>query len=291
MKQEDANKLLAAFMVFIMVSSAVAFFLSSPRTESTQAPVTQENKYDPYLWTLSEQFDSISDSLNMTPYGVVTANFIDIDSMTPQMTQWVKQNYQVVNEVDLLYKSNTTKMYFSLLNDGENESFLLLSTIFPEKNDFEYMAPYSYGYHPVLIRQDTGGINILGTPSIYAPDQQTAINVLEIISSENETVTAFDQYEGLLTNVDIAPFQEINSNVNFADQFYRGIRENNGSYERTTAYLNINSSTLEKIESLKANSTEKGFVQYNITQRENYTIVKIATDGPDLFRILFEEFS
>jgi hypothetical protein len=201
--------------------------------------------------------------------------------MTPQMIQWVITQLPV-NEVDSLYKSNTTKMYYAGL---QNNSFLLLSTMFPERNDFEYIE-LPNTYPPILRRQEQGisGIyNIMGNPVIFAPPQ-TAIEVLNIIYSPNKTATAYDQYEGLLSKVEPAPFQEINSNVSFAKQFYRGVKATNGSYERTTVYLNINSSTLKKLNQLKANSTQSGFTQYNITKSGNYTVVKAVS--PDLLSVL-----
>jgi hypothetical protein len=130
--------------------------------------------------------------------------------------------------------------------------------------------------------------NILGTPMIFAPPQ-TAINVLNIIYGQNKTNTSYDEYEGLISKVPAAPFQFINSNVTFAKQFYLGVELINGSYERTTAYLDANQSIIKKINQAKANSTQKGFEQYIVNQSGNYTIVKIVS--PELFTVLAEETS
>ncbi len=301
MKQQNAFKLLAAFMIVIMIVVPVAYVITSPRSDTTQRTNEQEtqgDKYDPYLWRINEPFNSISDALNMTPYGTVTANYMDTESMTPQMIQLARQtkidliDYPIISWMDSIYKSNTTKVYYSHLKDGKNESFLLLSTMSPERNNFEYIiSPYTHGNHYLLIRQDQGlgGLyNIMGAPVIFAPPQ-IAIDTLDIISSLNKTTTAYDQYDGLLSRVEPAPYQTIDSGAGFADQFYMGIRDINGDYERTTAYLNINSSTSEKLMQLEASSTQRGFAQYNITQDGNYTVVRIL--GPDLFRVLSEEIS
>ncbi len=285
MRQEDAYKLLAAFMILIMIIVPVAYVITSPRDEltpQTNEQQSQQDQYNPEFWVVNQPFYSISDALNMTPDGAVTASYADLESMTPQMVQWAKTQLPV-DDVDSLYKSNTTKMYFAGL---QNNSFLLLSTMFPEKNDFEYIVVPGTNY--ILRRQDTGAINILGSPAIYASDK-TANKVLGIISSTNKTTTAYDQYEVLLGKVEPAPFQNVTSQISFADQFYMGVREINGSYARTTAYLNLNSSTLKKLNQLKTNSTQKGFAQYNITQSGNYTVVKIS--GPDLLKLLTEESS
>ncbi len=280
-------------MILIMIIVPVAYIITSPSstTESpTSAQQSQQDKYNPDFWIINQPFYSISDALNMTPYGAVTADYIDIEDMTPQMTQWARQNFQIIGEADSVYKSNSTVVYYSNLQFGKNNSFLLLNTMSPEKNDFEYITLPNTNI-PILIRQEqqlSGLYNIMGSPAILAPPQ-TAVDVLNIIYSQNKTTTAYDQYEGLLSNVKPAQIQLINSNVSFANQFYMGIGTVNGTYERTTAYLNINSSNLTRLNRLETNSTRRGFAQYNITQSGNYTIVKIAS--PDLFSILNEEYS
>lgn len=295
MKQQTGYKILAAFMILVMIIVPVAYVATSPRSDTeqeNQGQESQQEKYNPEFWTMNQPFNSVSDALNMTPEGAVSVNYADLESMTPQMVQWVRSNLPTLNEVDSIYKSNTTKMYYADLSDGKNSSFLLLSTMYPERNDFDYIvSPYSYGNHRLLIRQEQGlnGLyNIMGTPVILAPGG-TLSGVLEIITSLNKTETAYDQYAGLLGKVEPAPFQIINSNVSFAKQYYIGIRVDNGSYEKTAAYLNLNSSTLKKLNQLKTNSTQNGFSQYNITKSGNYTIVKIT--GQDMLRVLNEETS
>jgi hypothetical protein len=81
----------------------------------------------------------------------------------------------------------------------------------------------------------------------------------------------------------------VSSNVSFAKQFYFGVGLINGSYERTTAYLDVNSTVIKKLNQLKVNSTQKGFEQYQVNQSGNYTIVKIVS--PELFNVLGEETS
>ncbi len=297
MEQQDAYKLLAAFMILIMIIVPVAYVITSPRSDTasqTTGQQSQQDKYNPEFWTVNQPFYSITDALNMTPYGAVTADFVAIDGMTPQMTQGILQASpnmaSLIKEADSIYKSNTTRLYYSRLSDDSNQSFLLLSTMYPLRNDFSYIVnPETYLNHVILIRQEqglAGLINLMGTPVVLAP-QQTALEVLGIITSLNKTTTAYDQYEGLLGKVEPAPYQTISSNVTFAKQFYMGIRTTNGSYERTTAYMNVNSSTLKKLNELKANSTKNGFEQYNLTGSGNYTYVRIVS--PDLFSVLNEE--
>jgi hypothetical protein len=287
MKQQDAYKILAAFLVITMLGSVFAYMFigqNDNTNSNTETPITNLDKYNPEFWTVQEPFNSISDSLSMTPPGAIVAYYVDLGNMPPQMIQWVRQEIPVIQEVDSLYKSNTTVMYYASIKEGDNNSFLLLSTMSIPKNDFEYIVIPNT--NNILQRQDTGMINIMGTPVIYAPDQ-TASEVLNIIYGQNESVTAYDGYKNLLSKVEPAPYQILNSNVSFAKQFYIGLNLVNGSYERTTAYLDANSSVLKKINQSKANSTEKGFEQFSINQSGNYTIVKIVS--PEMFLVLNEE--
>ncbi len=295
MKQQTAYKLLAAFLVLTMIFSVFAYIFISPRSETeqdTQQPESRQEKYNPEYWTFNQPFYSISDALNMTPAGVVSASYTDLESMTPQMMQWARQDVTIINEADTIYNSTTTKVYYAALNEGENNSFLLLSTMSPEKNDFNYLEyPQQIAGNYILVRQEQGlsGLyNVMGNPTILAPGN-TLADVFEIITSLNKTATAYDQYAGLLSKAEPAPYQMLSSNVSFAKQYYIGVGLNNDSYVRTTAYLDLNSTTLQKLNQLKANSTEKGFTEYNVTSEGNYTTAKIA--GPDLFRVLSEETS
>ena len=289
MKQQDLYKILAIFLGLTMVFSIFAYMFIGPSPDTTQQTnePAQTEKYNPEFWVINQPFNSISDALRITPPGAESASFLDLDGMPPQMIQWAKQD-QTIRDLDSIYKSNTTKMYFANLKEGKNSSFLLLSTMFPEKNDFEYIEiPNSYP--PILRRTDMNGLyNVLGRPTILAPGD-TIMGVLSITESLNKTNTSYDQYENLLIKVPTAPFQTLSSNVSFAKQYYQGIRFTNGSYERTTVYLNVNSSTMKNLTQSKVNSTQKGFTDYNITKSGNYTIVKIL--GPELFSILSEDYS
>jgi len=283
MKQQDANKLMAFFLAFIMVGSVFFYIIfqniPNQQTDDGTDDGTQD-KYDPDFWTFDQPFYSISDALNITPPGAVSAEFVDLESMTPQMAEWTKMVNPILAEVDSLYRSNTTKVFYSDMRYGENKSFLLFSTMDPEKNDFEYIvSPYYYDYHSMLIRQDGGlqGLyNVMGRPVILAP-QQILMDVLYLTTTLNETVTSYDTYNGLLSRVPDAPYQTITSNISFAKQYYMGIRMNNGSYERMSAYLDVNPNTLKNLTRLVDNKTQMGFVEYNMTRNGNYTVLRAGS--------------
>ncbi|VVB84677.1 Uncharacterised protein [uncultured archaeon] len=289
MKQQDANKLMAFFLAFIMLGSVFFYFVFQNIPNQQTGDQTPQVKYDPDLWTFSQPFYSISDGLNITPPGALNADFVDLESMTPQMAEWAKSVKPILAEVDSIYNSNTTKMFYSDIKNGSNRSFLLLGTMYPMKNDFQYVMVDSYYGNPLLIRQENGlqgFYMVLGTPIILAP-QQTVINVIDITTSLNQTVTSYNKYRGMLSKVPEAPFQTISANVSFAKQFYMGIRMNNGSYERTTGYLDANSTILKKFEQLKTNSTQRGLSRYDIKTSGNYTIVQVSSK--DMLPVLMEE--
>jgi hypothetical protein len=238
--------------------------------------------------------------------------------MTPQMMQWAKQvkvdlvNQSIIDWTGTLYNSTTDKLYYAHLKEGQNGSFLLLNNINTQKINFQYEKdesgfPPSYYNQYILIRQDKEYkdlINVMGTPSVFAPwpTVQKVINIT--VLRNNTTQTAYDEYEGLLTYSENAPYQMIASNPGFADQIYIGIKKNNESYQRTMVYMNLDLMSMKNLTMYKANSTQKGFTlydikQYNVTQatgseistshkvNQSYTVVKLA--GPDLLRVLTEE--
>ncbi len=204
MKQSDTYKLLAAFMILIMIIVPLAYMVidRGAITQKTPEPTPAVENYHPEYWVIDQPFYSISDALNMTPPGVVDANYVDLESMTPQMEQLTRQSLPLINEADSLYNSNSTKVYYSSLHYGKNISFLILSTMYPEKEDFEYIMLPNTNF-PILKRtvQSNGKnieiYNIMGNPVIFAPPP-TAVDVLNIIYSQNKTTTAYDKYAGLL---------------------------------------------------------------------------------------------
>jgi hypothetical protein len=285
MKQQDANKLMAFFLAFIMVGSVFFYFIFPLIPDQQIEEEIEHDHYDPEFWTFDQPFGSISDALNITPVGAESASYIDLESMTPQMAQEIRKD-PLIGQLDNIYKSNTTKMYYANLIDGNNRSEMLLSTMYPEKNDFEYIV-IENSYPLILKRLDMNGYyNVMGTPVLLAPGD-TIMGVLSIVDSLNETNTSYDQYKMLLSKVPGAPFQSITSNVTFAKQFYSGIRLNNESYERTTAYIDANLTLLKKLDQLKINSTERGISRYDIIKSGNFTMVQMYSQ--DMYAVLMEE--
>src|SRR3989337_2722054 len=123
MNQQLAYKILAAFLVITMLGSVFAYLFIGSKdgtTQETRPPDTDTEKYNPEFWIIEQPFYSISDALGMTPAGAVSANFVDLENMPPEMIQWTRQEVQLIQEVDSIYKSNTTKMFYAKL-EGEGK--------------------------------------------------------------------------------------------------------------------------------------------------------------------------
>jgi len=114
---------------------------------------------------------------------------------------------------------------------------------------------------------------VMGTPVVFAP-KKTAEKVIDV--SEGRAASAFDQYRLLLGDVGNDEFQRVSSNSSFASQFYFGLHAVNGSYERTTVYINPTASTLAN---LTAISGSGGFERYDIRSAGNRTrVVAVSTN-------------
>src|SRR5659263_48758 len=101
MKQQDAYKILAAFLVITMLGSVFAYMFIGKNDNSnseTVIPDTNPEKYNPEFWTVNQPFNSISDALSMTPPGAIVTYFIDLENMPPQMIQWVSQEIPVIRK-------------------------------------------------------------------------------------------------------------------------------------------------------------------------------------------------
>lgn len=276
-------KAIAAFLIFTMVFSVFsALYWSNPAEKGREQE--KPNTFNIGGKLVEHDFNSISDALKMTPPGITQATFIDFEAMQGTLLeQWTREVY--TKEVDKLYQSNTTKMYFTYLNNTP----ILLTTIFPRKIAFEYTAlpylPYPYMDYNFLARSDTGAINVMGDPIIYG-SYENAIKVIDILEGYANK-TAYDQFSSLLNQTEEDPYQRIGAKTNFSDQFYDGIKEKDGLYERTRIYINASKNLTTRIGELKSNSSERGFKEYNVTQDKNITIVRIISD---LAAVLGEEY-
>ncbi|HID26402.1 MAG TPA: hypothetical protein EYP22_00925 [Methanosarcinales archaeon] len=297
-------KIIAAFLVFTMVLSSVAYFIGG-NTNSNGEPTQTIEKETTNISTTSfrdlggrlvrHEFDSIGDALEITPPKVKYAQYIDVDAIsdTP-MYFWINQklndtigaNLTMINQ---LYGSNTTKMYLSIL---DNKSVVLFNTIYPEVVAFDYVVGLPYKGYLMLLRNN-GMYNVMGTPVIYST-KENAMKIIDFISGYERN----PNFDILLDNVSSAEYQEVIVNPGFAEQLYLGIKIGynetsfNNTYERVTVYVNATPAILSNLNRLKQNSYGRGFIEYNITteQINAINVTKMTIVSPDFQLVANERY-
>lgn len=276
-------KVLALFLVSTMVLSSVAYFTGSSEKKSGRESSVTENQTIDFLDVggrlVNEPFSSIVDALRMTPEGVEMAEYVDIEAISESPAgPFIRSQLQMeglgIDILDGLYGANTTRMYFATFKES-NSSFLLMTTFEPKVVRFDFI-PKWYGSYNVLQRMDTGRSNVLGNPTIFGPERNV-LATLDVIEGVDRN-TSYTAYETVLLEAPRAEYQRVTDNITFADQFYIGLRAGeNDTLVRTTIYLNPRVEVVEKVKSLGANSTERGFEEYNITQMDDLMVVSIRS--------------
>jgi len=298
MDQKTGAKIMAGFLVLVMLLSIFPYFLDGGSSNSQQ----QNNQFDDYDYIqndnfnvggqlIDHNFNSISDALEMSPPDTYSAQYIDVEYMNSTTGEfwndYLNPNITTVvpirkSEVDGLYRSqtqfiSTRQMYFADLPDDE---ILLLSTMTPKQVFFNYnTAITSYdGRHQVLIREN-GGSNVMGEPTLFAPSRNLAESILSIIDGPASQPTAYDTFSPLLNfSEDYSEFQVVSSQVDFADKYYLGIYQNqDGNFTRTTIYQNATTETSSHLKQLARTGLTRGFSLYNLTTEGN--ILKVVITG------------
>ncbi|HUV82223.1 MAG TPA: hypothetical protein VMW53_03980, partial [archaeon] len=298
MDQKTGAKIMAGFLVLVMLLSIFPYFLDGGSSNSQQ----QNNQFDDYDYIqndnfnvggqlIDHNFNSISDALKMSPPDTYSAQYIDVEYMNSTTGEfwndYLNPNITTVepirkSEVDGLYRSqtqfiSTRQMYFADLPDDE---ILLLSTMTPKQVFFNYnTAITSYdGRHQVLIREN-GGSNVMGEPTLFAPSRNLAESILSIIDGPASQPTAYDTFSPLLNfSEDYSEFQVVSSQVDFADKYYLGIYQNqDGNFTRTTIYQNATTETSSHLKQLARTGLTRGFSLYNLTTEGN--ILKVVITG------------
>lgn len=289
MNPKTGTQIIAAFMIISMVLSSVLYFIGDDGSNNGNIQsintVTEE-----YFNVGGEQvfhnFNSITDGLQMSTPNVTSATFVDVDYIEYTAFQpWHEQlsgNITTVkqlmsSEIDGLYSTKTLQMYFAQLPDDE---IILLSTMSPKTVVFDYIGlPSNNDQYLLLIRSDVGGTNVMGEPTIYVKSRETAEAVLAIVESWAVPATAYDTFVTVLNQTDgYDEYQVVNSEVEFADLYYMGMRRNDdGTFTRTTVYYNPTEHTLSHIQELADIGLDRGFSQYEFTQDGN--ILKVVISG------------
>lgn len=287
MKRKDPatknQKILAVFLAFTMLLSACMVYFSGDSNKNSNDDPSSGNGEDNLIISFSQipgkqvnhKFNSVADGLKMSPEGVISATYVDLQKTTGTPFEKILGN---VKTMDTLYGADVTKRYGAGYADGSGfelhqipEQKILMPWGTIPHNDY-YLLARTNNTHDVW--------NVVGSPVILGP-RQTIVDVIDVLGGNATSTT---EYNSLLSqaNPEGSIYQEVITKTNFtdipADQIYTEIKKlDDGSYRQTSLYLNLESEFTERIQTLQANSTERG-VTYNVTTSGDITKLTITSD-------------
>lgn len=289
MKQKDPakknQKYLAVFLALTMLLSVGALLFSGnnsnkDKSDNVSSPGNVEGN-DTIAFSqipgrqVHHEFNSIADGLNLSPEGVVSASYVDLQKTKGTPFEQVFGNETMMYS---LYGADVTKRYGARYADGNGFELHQI----PEQKILMPWGAVQYDNYSLLARtNNTYDIwNVVGNPVILG-SRQSVQDVIDILEGN---ATASTEYNNLVNQVspEGSLYQELamktNNSTIPADQFYTDLRKlDDGSYRQTSLYLNPESNFTQKINAMQANSTERG-VAYNVTTSGNITKVMITSD-------------
>jgi len=292
MNSKTGIQIIAAFMVLTMVLSTIVMFFSGSNSDTTDT-IQTENLQDDYFNVAGNQiahgFNSISDGLQMSTTDVYSSYFIDMeyinDTSFDPWNEQLSQNLTIVAPLNRsilnnLYKAETEQVFLAqAFND-----FILLNTMNPKVITFDYIGvPSNDSQYLILKRTDTGGINVMGDPTLYTSSLDNAEAVLTILENWTVPQTAYDTFIPVLNHSDDQSEFQVVVNLMFspdafADLYYLGMHKNDDeSFTRTVIYYNPANETSSHINELAGTGLERGFTQYDVTTDGN--IMKVVLTG------------
>ena len=271
---------LAAFMVLIMVISPLASFFWGSGGDDTAEQIdlpttvpTPDNRYSlgEVGKLINHPFDSIADGLNMSPPGVVIANYVCTKGLegTPMERLMYAQPYD-------LYGTSISRVYRAGFWDGTQ---LEMDELSPRKfaPGWFIQSPTPYQGYMVLVR-DKNVCNIMGDPCIMGPRSKVEAAV-DVIENENAS-NSYPPFSGLLDQVDLdAPYQIVAQNSPVAYQYYDAVRVAGDGCERTITCIGITENATACLNELAANTTDSLECSVAFDQGDlNLTVARISGD-------------
>jgi hypothetical protein len=288
MKRKDPatknQRYLAIFLALTMFLSAFMIYFTgdSDRDSNSEDSATENGEENPMVSfsqipgkQVHHKFNSIADGLNMSPEGVISATYVDLQRTTGTPFEQVLGN---VETMDSLYGADVTKRYGAGYADGDGFE---LHQIPEQKIPMPWGAvPYD-NYNLLARTNNTYDVwNVAGSPVILG-SRQSVENVIDVLEGN---ATATSEYSNLLSqaNPEGSFYQEVITRTNLtdipADQIYREIKkQDDGNYRQTSLYLSPEPEFTDKVKTLEANSTDRG-VTYNVTTSEDITRLVIVSD-------------
>jgi hypothetical protein len=293
MKRKDTatknQKYLAILLAgTIFLSAFLIFFTAGSNTDSNKnvsTPAAENNSSTiPFSQIpgkqIHHQFNSIADGLNMSPDGVTSAEYVDLQKAkgTP-----MEQIVGDPKSMKFLYGADVTKLYGA--NYAEVRGFELHAV--PEQKILTSFSPVPYkGYYLLARANSTYDIwNVVGSPVVFG-HRDYVEKVIDVLAGNATSTSEFNQ---ILSHVDPQDvlFQKVATKTNNttdtpADQYYMDIKKlEDGSYAQTSIFLNVKPEMAKNITALQANSSERG-VTYNVTTSGNITKLVISSDFTNL---------
>jgi hypothetical protein len=290
-RKEPANKkqkYIAIFLAVTMFLSAVlVYFDYTARSKTDSNNNVSGNGTEIPTVSFSQvpgkqvrhQFNSIADGLNMSPSGVISANYVDLQKAKGTPMEQIIGNTKMMRA---LYGADVTKNYGAGYADG---NMFELDHI-PEQKIVIPWDVVSYGKYSLLAR--TNGTQdvwyVVGNPVILG-SRKTVENVIDVLEGNATSTT---EYNNVLSHADPVNviFQRITTKTNSTDipaeQYYRDFKKlDDGSYAETSIFLNVEPEITRNITAFQANSSERG-VNYNVTTSGNITKLVITSDFASL---------
>jgi hypothetical protein len=283
----------AIILAVIMFFSVFLIFFNSPKTDSnnsnnieTSTPAVENNiSTIPFSQIpgkqVHHQFNSIADGLNMSPDGVISAAYVDLQKTTGTP---LEQTFGNTTMMKPFYGADVTKRYSAYYSDGNGFELHAI----PEQKILKSFVPIPYHGYQLLARDSSSSgdlWNVVGSPVILGSRQ----SVKDVISVLEGNATSATEYNQILSQADpkdvilqVVVAKTNNTTDVPADQYYNDLRKlDNGSYEQTSLFLNVNPSLAKNITALQTTSSERG-VTYNVTTSGNITKLVLISDYKNL---------
>jgi hypothetical protein len=223
------------------------------------------------------QFNSIADGLNMSPDGVISAAYVDLQKTTGTP---LEQSFGNKTMMKPFYGADVTKRYSAYYSDGNG--FELHSI--PEQKILKSFVPIPYKGYQLLARDTSanGDVwNVVGSPVILG-SRQSVKSVIDVLEGNATSATGYNQVlsqadpKNVIFQVVVA--RTDNTTDVPADQYYNDFRKlDDGSFEQTSLFLNIKPDLAKNITALQATSSERG-VTYNLTTSGKITKLVLISD-------------
>jgi hypothetical protein len=284
------QKYLAIFLAVTMFLSAFMIYFSHTANSeddndtNTSTSEVKDNSTISFSQVpgkqVHHQFNSLADGLNMSPEGMASASYVDLQKATGTPVEAVFGN---TTSMKSIYGAEVTKRYSASYPDGTGFELHQI----PEQKMLMPWGAAPYDSYNLLARtNNTYDIwNVVGSPVIFGP-RMSVQKVIDVLEGNETSSIKYNQIMSMV-NSDNVIYQGIAAKTNKtdiqADQYYMDLKKlDDGSYTQTAIYLNPDSNVTKRIATYQPNSSERG-VSYNVTTSGNITKLEINSNFADLY--------